>query len=417
MLTQATRTLMAVLAVALAACQDSPLPVTPVSLSPEPREHSVTQMQVADELPHIPLNGVPGQVVPDQYIVRLKSGVTAVSPIARRIARVHGARVGFIYESALKGFSARMPAAVAARLARDPMVEYIEPDRVVTSDGGAQNNAPWGLDRINQTSLPLSNTYSWVKDGAGVRIYIIDSGVRITHQDFLSTSGASRAQYSWDFVDNDATASDCAGHGTHVAGIAAGKTYGVAKYAYIRAVRVLNCTAIGTTSNVIAGVEWVTANHISPAVANMSLGGAYSASLDLAVFTSIASGVTYVVSAGNGSIDACLRSPASTSMAITVMSSASDDSRSSFSNYGPCADIYAPGSSVKSAYNTSDAATAIMSGTSMAAPHVAGVAAQYLSSGLLPLPSVIAARILAAATSGKITGNFFGTSNLLLHSY
>ncbi|MEP7344657.1 MAG: S8 family serine peptidase, partial [Gemmatimonadaceae bacterium] len=217
--------------VGLAACQDSSSPVEPV----RPQgDLSVNQAQLVEELPQVPENAVDGQVVPDQYVVVLNGNVADVGVNARRIAREHGARLGYVYEAALKGFSARMPAAVAARLARDPMVDYVEPDRVVTTQA-TQVNAPWGLDRIDQVSLPLNTTFNYTRVGTGVRIYIIDTGTRITHSQFKTRTG-SRAAYSYDFVDNDAIAADCNGHGTHVAGTAAGRTYGVAKNAYIRAV-------------------------------------------------------------------------------------------------------------------------------------------------------------------------------------
>ncbi|MEP7344656.1 MAG: S8 family peptidase [Gemmatimonadaceae bacterium] len=375
----------------------------------------MNQAQVAEELPQIPENGVAGQIVPDQYVIVLKGNVSDVSANARRIAREHGARIGFIYEAALKGFSARMPAAAAARLARDPMVDYVEPDRVVTTQT-TQFGPPWGLDRIDQVNLPLNGTFNYLRQGTGVRIYIIDTGVRITHQQLRNTAGISRAQYSWDFVDNDPIASDCNGHGTHVAGTAAGRTYGVAKNAYIRAVRVLNCAGSGTFAGVIAGVNWVTANHISPAVANMSLGGGFYAPLNAAVANSIASGVTYAVAAGNSSANACSFSPSSVGTALSVMASASNDTRAGFSNFGGCTDLYAPGVNILSSWWTSDVATAVLNGTSMASPHVAGVAAQFLQTSPFATPGAVGAAILGMSSIGKIIGNPVGTPNRLLRT-
>ncbi|MBV6522586.1 MAG: Aqualysin-1 [Gemmatimonadaceae bacterium] len=399
--------------VVLAACQDSPSPIEPT----EPKgDLSVDQAQVVEELPQVPENAVEGQVVPDQYVVVLKNTVSDVTVNARRLAREHGARLGYVYGAALKGFSARMPAAVAARLARDPMVEYIEPDRVVTTQT-TQFGAPWGLDRIDQVNLPLNGLFNYLRSGTGVRIYIIDTGMRISHQQFRNLAGASRAAYSWDFVDNDPVAQDCNGHGTHVAGTAAGRTYGVAKNAYLRAVRVLNCAGSGTFSQVIAGVNWVTANAIKPAVANMSLGGGLYAPLNLAVMNSIASGVTYAVAAGNSSGNACSYSPSSVGTALSVMASASNDTRAGFSNFGACADLYAPGVSIVSAWWTSDVATAVLNGTSMASPHVAGVAAQYLQTTPLGTPAMVTAQILGMASIGKIIGNPAGTPNRLLRTW
>lgn len=403
--------------VALAACSDSPDPTGP----DRPRQElgvdaaQAPSPAVIDEIPVLPANAVDGQIVPDQYVVVLKNGVTNVSENARRIAHAEGGRIGFIYEAALKGFSVRMSAAAAKRLAANPLVDYIEPDRVVTTQA-TQFLPPWGLDRIDQPLLPLNSRFNYVRQGTGVRIYIIDTGMRITHQQFRNTLGVSRAAYSWDFIDNDAIAQDCNGHGTHVAGTAAGRTYGVAKNAYLRAVRVLNCAGSGTFAQVIAGVNWVTAIAIKPAVANMSLGGGFYAPLNTAVATSIASGVTYAVAAGNSGANACSFSPSSVPTALSVMASASNDTRAGFSNFGACADLYAPGVGVKSAWWTSDVATATLNGTSMASPHVAGVAAQFLQTSPLATPAAVGAAILGMSTPGVIIGNPIGTWNRLLRT-
>jgi len=379
-----------------------------VALSPEPQDAAAAVAQIAP-------GAKAGDVIPDFYVVVLKPGARDVREVARRLAGTHSASLGYVYDAALHGFSARMSAAAAARLAREPEVASVDPDRVVAADL-TQTNPTWGLDRIDQSSLPLSGTFSYNATGSGVRIYVLDTGVRISHSQF-ARRGSSRAAYSWDFISNDPIASDCHGHGTHVAGTAAGRTYGVAKTALVRAVRVLDCTGHGPFSVVIAGVNWVTANAIKPAVANMSLGsiGTY-APLDSAVSNSIKSGITYAVAAGNSSTSACTSSPAAVKTALTVMASDISDKRASFSNYGSCADLYAPGVSVLSSWYTSDLATAVLNGTSMAAPHVAGVAAQYLQTNPGASSALVHFALTFGSTPNKITGNPFGTPNRLLHT-
>jgi subtilisin family serine protease len=251
-------------------------------------------------------------------------------------------------------------------------VDYIEADQIVTIDA-TQTGATWGLDRIDQTALPLNGTYIYNNTGANVRAYIIDTGILTSHNEF-----GGRAVSGYDFVDNDPNAIDCNGHGTHVAGTVGGTTYGVAKSVSLVAVRVLDCGGSGTTSGVIAGVDWVTTNAQKPAVANMSLGGGISSALDTAVTNAINSGVTFAVAAGNSNRDACKFSPARVPAAITVGATTNTDARASYSNYGSCLDLFAPGSSITSAWYTSNTATNTISGTSMATPHVAGVAALYL---------------------------------------
>jgi subtilisin family serine protease len=274
-----------------------------------------------------------------------------------------------------------------------------------------QNNATWGLDRIDQRNLPLSGTYTYDVSGSGVRAYIIDTGIHYSHNEF-----GGRASFGYDALGGDG--SDCNGHGTHVAGTVGGTVYGVAKNVALYAVRVLNCSGSGTTSGVIAGVDWVRNNAIKPAVANMSLGGGASTSLDNAVSNAIASGVTFAVAAGNSSANACNYSPARVASALTVGSTTSSDSRSSFSNFGSCLDLFAPGSSITSAWRTSNTATNTISGTSMASPHVAGVAALYLSisgnSGASP--STVASAIINNATTGVVGNAGSGSPNRLLHS-
>jgi subtilisin family serine protease len=272
-----------------------------------------------------------------------------------------------------------------------------------------QSNPPWGLDRIDQRNRPLSGTYSYTSTGAGVNAYIIDTGIRRSHTQF-----GGRAFTGFDAVTSGGSANDCNGHGTHVAGTVGGSTYGVAKSVRLYAVRVLSCSGSGSTSGVIAGVNWVTSNHVKPAVANMSLGGGISTALDTAVRNSIAAGVTYAIAAGNSNTNASNSSPARVGEAITVGSSTSTDARSSFSNYGSVVDVFAPGSSILSAWYTSNTATRTLSGTSMAAPHVAGVAARILQGSPGSSPAAVQSTIVSTATTGRLTGLPTGTANRLL---
>lgn len=272
-----------------------------------------------------------------------------------------------------------------------------------------------GASIASTNRIGRSATFTYTRAGSGVRIYILDTGVRITHNEFTLRIG-TRASYGWDFVNNDAIADDCNGHGTHDAGTAAGRVYGVAKAAKVIAVRVLNCAGNGTWAQVIAGVNWVTAHAVRPAVANMSLGGGLFSSANAAVTNSIAHGITYAIAAGNNAVNACSTSPASVPSALTVMASTISDTRASFSNYGSCADLYAPGFNIKSAWNTSDAATNTISGTSMASPHVAGVAAQYLQTSPGASPATVGVVILNMSTPNKIIGNPANTPNRLLRT-
>jgi subtilisin family serine protease len=278
------------------------------------------------------------------------------------------------------------------------------------SADATQNNPPWGLDRIDQRNLPLSGTYTYNWSGSGVRVYVIDTGIRTTHSQF-----GGRASNVFDaFGGNGA---DCHGHGTHVSGTVGGSTYGVAKSALLRGVRVLDCTGNGSTSGVIAGVDWVRNNHIAPAVANMSLGGGVSSALDTAVNNLHNANVTIAVAAGNNNgANACNFSPSRAVNAITTGSTTSTDARSSFSNIGTCLDIFAPGSGIVSAWYTSNTATATLSGTSMASPHVAGVAALYKQANPSASSTTIRNAIVNNATTNVITNAGSGSPNRLLYS-
>jgi subtilisin family serine protease len=314
------------------------------------------------------------------------------------------------FGSALNGYTATLSAAEAARLAADPAVAAVEQNQRVAVADTTQSTAPWGLDRIDQTSLPLSGTYTYPDSaGSGVTAYVIDTGVRITHQQI-----SGRASYGYDAVDGDTNAADGNGHGTHVATTIAGSTYGVAKKAKIVAVRVLDNNGSGTTAGVIAGIDWVTRNHSGPSVANLSLGGGASATLDAAVRASIASGVTYAVAAGNSNANASSYSPARVAEAITVGATTSTDARASYSNYGSVLDVFAPGSSITAGWNTGDTATNTISGTSMATPHVAGAAAVYLAGHASATPAEVATALVNGATTGKVTSAGSGSPNRLL---
>ncbi|GCB50645.1 S8 family peptidase [Streptomyces sp. NL15-2K] len=350
--------------------------------------------------------------VKDSYIVTLKqdAGLKASSSAGRSLVKEYGGTVKKTFGAALNGYSATLSAAEARRLAADPAVASVEQDQRVRLADTTQSNAPWGLDRIDQTSLPLSGTYTYPDSaGSGVTAYVIDTGVRITHQQI-----SGRAANGYDAVDGDNVAQDGNGHGTHVATTIAGSTYGVAKKAKIVAVRVLNNSGSGTTAGVIAGIDWVTANHSGPSVANMSLGGGVSTTLDAAVRRSIASGVTYAVAAGNSSTTASSSSPARVGEAITVGATTSTDAKAGYSNYGSVLDIFAPGSSITAGWHTSDTATNTISGTSMATPHVAGAAAVYLAGHTSATPAQVATALVNGATTGKVTSAGSGSPNRLL---
>ncbi|MBO8194436.1 S8 family peptidase [Streptomyces oryzae] len=352
--------------------------------------------------------------VKGSYIVLLKdgsSGSVQADSAGKDLAEEYGGKVARTYKSAVNGFNATgMSAEEARRLAADDKVAQVYQNQRITTTGTQTNPPSWGLDRIDQKSNQLDRKYTYPAGaGAGVTAYVIDTGVRISHHDF-----GGRASYGYDAVDKDKTAQDGNGHGTHVAGTIAGTKYGVAKKAKIVAVRVLNNQGSGTTALAVAGVDWVTKHHKGPSVANMSLGGGKDAALDAAVKRSIASGVSYAVSAGNESADATTASPARVADALTVAASDRRDRQAVFSNYGKRVDLYAPGVDIVSASNKSDRGSATMSGTSMASPHVAGAAAVYLSGHKSATPAQVASALTKGATAGAIANPTKGTPNKLL---
>jgi subtilisin family serine protease len=354
--------------------------------------------------------------IPQSYIVVLDNDVDVINgnfalaaQNANDLTADYGGVITNLYTHALNGFSTQMGEDQALKLSQDPRVKFVEEDSVMEATVTQTNPPSWGLDRIDETDLPLSSSYSYTTTGAGVNAYIIDTGIRRTHTQF-----GGRAFIGFDAVGDGQNTNDCNGHGTHVSGTVGGSTVGVAKSVRLFAVRVLNCSGSGTNSGVIAGINWVTSNHASPAVANMSLGGGASTALDTAVRNSIASGVTYAVAAGNSNTNAANSSPSRVSEAITVGSSTINDARSSFSNFGSVVDIFAPGSSIVSSYRTSDTALATLSGTSMASPHVAGVAARILQANPGASPATVRNTIVNAATLNRLSGIPAGTSNRLL---
>ena len=388
-------TALGVAALALTGCREAPLPT-------EPTPGATSQDLAAAARP--------GDAA-DEWIVVFQPGTKDAPGLARKLAAENGGTVRFTYEHVLQGFAGHIPSQAVEGLRRNPNVLFLEADGRVTKSAVAS----WGLDRIDQRSLPLDGEFVPGGTGSGVDAWIIDTGIDYGRTDEFGTRLDEGRDY--DFVDNDSDASDCDGHGTHVAGTVASATYGVAKGATIIGVRVLDCDGSGTYAGVIAGIDYVAANATGPTVANMSLGGGYSSSVNLAVANAVSAGLTMVVAAGNEGQDACNKSPASAPEAITVGATMSNDARSNHpgwwsSNYGSCLDLFAPGSAIVSTVMGSG--TASWYGTSMASPHVAGAAALVLGANPGWSPAEVWAAIQGDATAGVVTDTR-GSPNLLLH--
>ncbi|EPX62821.1 Alkaline serine exoprotease A precursor [Cystobacter fuscus DSM 2262] len=343
---------------------------------------------------------VPGMRLEGEYIVKLRDGAQA-----RSVAAVLGVSPNLVYTQAVNGFSVTLNETQLRALRHNPNVEYVEEDQFVSTTA-SQTGATWGLDRIDQTSSTLNSTYSYTSTGAGVHAYIIDTGILTSHSNF-----GGRATAVYDALGGNGQ--DCNGHGTHVAGTVGSSTYGVAKGVSLHGVRVLDCNGSGSNSGVIAGIDYVRTKHVKPAVANMSLGGGYSSTINTAVTNLANAGVFVAVAAGNDNADACNYSPASAPVVTTVAATTKTTARASYSNYGSCVDIYAPGSSITSTW--SNGSTNTISGTSMASPHVAGVAALYKATYGDASQATIDAWLKNNATSNAVTSNISGTPNKLLN--
>ncbi|MEV4005820.1 S8 family peptidase [Actinomadura sp. NPDC049753] len=343
---------------------------------------------------------VSGRGIAGQYIVTLKPGVSIGATISR-----HGIKAMYRYGMVLNGFAAKLTPKKLAKLRRAAGVARIEQDAVVQADSTQQNPPSWGLDRIDQTALPLSHSYTYDSTGAGVYAYIVDTGISTAHPQF-----GGRASNVYDALGG--SGADCNGHGTHVAGTVGSTSYGVAKNVYLRGVRVLNCQGSGSSSGVIAGMNWVAGHRSAPAVANMSLGGGYSPAMNSAADNLANSGVFLAVAAGNDGRNACDYSPGSAAGATTVAASTITDARASYSNHGSCVDLYAPGSSITSTWL--NGGTNTISGTSMATPHVTGVAALYKATYGDASFGAVRGWLVSNAVSGVISGNPAGTPNRLL---
>ena len=356
--------------------------------------------------------GAANDTIPGKYIVTFRSDVGDVRGLAKQLVeQLHG-RLGFTYTSAIKGFSAQLPEQAIAALQRNPQIERIEPDLIVRASGsGVQTNPIWNLDRIDQRNRPIDKSYSYATDGSGVNVYILDTGIRTTHVEF-----GGRAFGAFTAINDGRGTNDCGGHGTLVSGTVGGTQYGVAKAVKLYAVRVLDCSSVGANSGIIAGIDWVTSNRVLPAVANMSMAGAMSSTMNAAVQNSIKSGVVYTIAAGNNAANACNYSPGSTAEALTVGAVSNADVMSSFSNSGSCVDLFAPGESVRTAFSIDDTSSMVAGGTSMAAPHVAGVAALYLSANPTATPAQVVSAIVGNATQNVVSGLASGTPNLLIYS-
>jgi subtilisin family serine protease len=345
--------------------------------------------------------GRASQAIPNRYIVVFKREVSDAPGLARQLVAAHGGTMHHSYQHAIKGFAATLPEGAVAALRRNPNVAYVEQDQKVELSS-------WGLDRVDQRDLPLNGTHGYTSTGSGVTAYIIDTGIETSHWEF-----GGRAWVGYDALGGNGQ--DCAGHGTHVAGTVGGNSYGVAKSVSLVSVRVFGCSGGSAWSTIIAGVDWVRYYHSKPAVANMSLSGGASQAVDDAVRNLIAAGVTVAVAAGNDySYNACYKSPARVTEALTVGSTDSNDYKSNFSNIGSCLDLFVPGGGITSAWLYGGTNT--ISGTSMATPHVAGAAALYLQGNPYASPATVNSAIVSNATPNRLYGIGAGSPNLLLYT-
>ena len=352
-------------------------------------------------------------IIKNQYIVILNKDVGSSNEFAQGIAKQHSGKVLQTYDAVLKGFAIYLPdvagTAFVEAMKKNPKVVSVENDTIMKVDATTQSNPDWGLDRIDQKNLPLDSAYSYLQTGSGTTAYIVDTGILSTHQQF-----SGRVLSGYTAISDGNGTSDCHGHGTHVAGTVGGSTYGVAKNVSLVPIRILGCDGSGASSNVIAGLDWILKNGKKPAVVNMSLGGEANASLDSAVENLFNNGYVMVVAAGNSNTDACSSSPARVSKAITVAATDSTDTRASYSNYGSCVDIFAPGSQINSSWIGSNTATKVLNGTSMATPHVVGVVAEMLQSTPTATPQTISTNLLNQASS-NVVKNPSGSPNRLLY--
>jgi subtilisin family serine protease len=372
---------------------------------------AVLHAQPAGPVPTHPF--AQSQPIPNRYIVVFKRAVANPAAEAANVMRGSAAagQVHHVYSAALKGFAATLPDNALAGIRNNPLVDYVEQDQTVSLVQEFENNATWGLDRIDQADRPLDLLYHYNGGGAGTTAFIIDTGIRADHVEF-----GNRVLSGYTAISDGGGTADCNGHGTHVSGTVGGTTWGVAKQVTLTPVRVLDCRGSGSWSGVISGIDWVAANAPAHSVANMSLGGGKSASVNSAVAGAVSKGVTMVVAAGNSSADACNYSPASEPTAVTVGATTSTDARASYSNYGTCVDIFAPGTNITSAWNTSSSATSTISGTSMASPHVTGVAALVRAANPTASPAAVSSFLVSNATAGRLTAVGSGSANLLVYS-
>jgi len=383
------------LSIAAGACADAGAPTSPARLAP-----------------FVQVNGdLTTQLVPNEYIVILRDAKRSDLNGAVAEVAAHGGKLLARYDAVYRGYAARLDADALLAVRQNPEVLLVQPNGIATISGTQAPAPSWGLDRIDQRNLPLNNSFTYANDGTGVHEYTIDTGILLTHNDFTGRVGNG-----FDAITSGGTANDCNGHGTHVTGTAAGTTYGIAKKATVHPVRVLNCAGSGSFAQVIAGMNWVTANRIQPAVANMSLGGGFDAATNMAADSMVRKGnVALAVASGNNSANACSSSPASAPLPLTVNATTITDARASFSNFGTCTDLFAPGVNITSDWIGSNSATNTISGTSMATPHVTGALALYRAANPSSTAEQIFTMLLADATPNVVTNPGTGSPNKLLY--